>query len=303
MLEQGDRLDWFASPLICVLTLMTAVTLPFFIAHQFTAKQPLFKLAILGRRNFAYAAFTLVTFLVVALSASTLPNDFLEAVQGYKPLQAYVLTGEVALSQLILLPLTALLLDVEWIDSRWVSGVGFLCILGACLAGTQVNPDWTRAQFYGLQLAQSVGFAFVIMPLLMMATNVVRKDEGPFASGMVNTPRAVAEAIGFWALGLIERQRGDLHYNRIADSLGLERYRLLQANPALGAAATPLTPQGGPQAPGAAAALGAEVQRQVATLTTADAFWIMAALVVVMMVVLATVPVRTYPPRIALAGS
>jgi membrane fusion protein (multidrug efflux system) len=44
------------------------------------------------------------------------------------------------------------------------------------------------------------------MPLLMMATNAVaRPEEGPFASALINTPRAVAEATNAWFLGLIER--------------------------------------------------------------------------------------------------
>jgi len=40
----------------------------------------------------------------------------------------------------------------------------------------------------------------------------------------------------------------------------------------------------------------------VTTLTTIDTFLILGALVVFMMIVLAVLPERTYPPRIALAG-
>lgn len=48
--------------------------------------------------------------LIIGLSASQVPISFLEQVQGYRPLQAHVLTLSLALSQLILLPMTALLL-------------------------------------------------------------------------------------------------------------------------------------------------------------------------------------------------
>ena len=53
----------------------------------------------------------------------------------------------------------------------------------------------------------------------------------------------------------------------------------------------------------ALAALNNAVVAQTTTLTTIDTFLIMGALVIVLMVVLALLPVRTLPPRIALAKS
>jgi DHA2 family multidrug resistance protein len=300
VLEQGDRLDWFNSHMIAVLTLVSALALPALVWRELTAPQPLFKLALLKRRNFAYAALALILFLVIALSASQVPLSFLEQVRGFRPLQAHVLTLEVAASQLVLLPLTAVLLNHRHVDSRWVSAVGYLCIVVACAVNVFAVSDWSREQFYATQLVQSVGFAFVVMPLLMMATNTVKPDEGPFASGMVNTPRAVAEAIGVWGLELIQRWRGGLHRDRILDILGDRRLDVVQAAPIPGATLPVLTPQGQQSVPGALTVLQRAVQAEVTTLTTIDTFAILGLLAIVMLMIVATLPVRTYPPRIAL---
>lgn len=301
-LEQGDRLDWFNSPVITALLLTSVISVPLLLARELTAPQPLFLLRLLKRRNFAYGVIALVLFLVISLSSSQVPLTFLERVQGYRPLQAQVLSLEVALSQLVFLPLAAVLLNIERLDSRWIGLIGFVAVLAACLGAARLDSSWSRDEFYLWQLLQSFGSAFVIMSLLMMGTNAVTDPkEGPFASGMINAPRAVAEAIGVWVVQLVARWRGGLHRDRIVDLIGQSRLSLIQAAPVAGGQAPPLLPTGAPRSPGALGALSGIVDTQVTTLVTSDSFLVMGALVVVLIVILATLPVRTYPPRIVMA--
>jgi DHA2 family multidrug resistance protein len=301
--EEGDWLDWFNSPLICVLTLSSAVAIPLFFVNETRVKIPLIRLELLKRRNFLYASITLIVFLVVALSASQVPLSFLEQVRGFRPLQAQGLTLMIAASQLVLLPATALLLDIPWLDSRLVSAVGLVCILTACLIAAAASSAWSVGQFVVSEALQSVGFSFVVMPLLMMATNAVKPEEGPYASALINTPRAVAEGLGVWVVDLIGRWRGGLHRVRILEILGQERLKVVQAEPVLGLNRPALSPNGTAAQPGALEALNQAVTQQASTLTTIDTFLIQAGLVLFLMVVLAVLPERTYPPRIALAKS
>ena len=294
VLEQGDRLDWFNSPVIAVLTLVSVVSLPLLVLVERRAAVPLMRFDLLGRRNFAYPVIVLMVFLVVALSASQVPLMFLEQVRGYRPLQIHLLSLVVALAQVVLLPLTALLLDHRRVDARWVNAAGFGCILVACYANAHVTSEWSAQQFMIAQGFQAVGFAFVVMPLLMMATNSIKPDEGPYGSALVNTPRAIAEAIGVWALALIARWRGGVHRVRIVDLIGQNRLVLGQLG------VLPPESQGTP-GNAAYALIDREIERQVTTLTTIDTYLIIGALVVVLLIALVLIPVRTLPPRIELA--
>ena len=292
--EQGDRLDWWNSALIVILTAVALVTLPVLVLYERIAPVPLIRFDLLARRNLLYPIATLIVFLILALTASTVPLQFLTQTQGYKPLQAHELTLTVALPQFVLLPLTAWILDHARVDSRWVNAVGYVLILIACFGAAHVTSDWNRDQFYGWELMQSVGFAFVVMPILMMATNSIKPDEGPYGSALVNTPRAVAEGIGVWAVQLIARWRGGLHRERILDLIGQNRLTLGQLG---------LLPSGEPRTPDPAlAAVDAEVMRQTATLTTIDDYALLGSLALVLLIALALIPTRTYPPRIELAG-
>ena len=302
MLYQGDRLDWFNSRVICVLALVSAIAIPLLLVNEWFHPLPLLKLQMLGRRNFAYGALGLFLFLIIGQSGSTVPLQYLQQVQGYRPLQSNLITLEIAALQLVMLPAMAMLLDYKRVDSRVVSLVGLGLILASCIGSSFLTVYWNRDQFYLWQLFQAIGQPMVVMPLLLMATNTVAGPaEGPFASALVNTPRAIAEATGAWFLELISRWRGGLHSDRIVDQAGQDRWRVIQSNGVLPQYPPPLMPDGRLRVPGSLEAFRHGVEQQVLILSTSDTFLILGALTVCLMVVVMTLPVRTVPPRIQFA--
>ena len=302
MLQQGDRLDWFNSNLICTLGLTSLVAVPLFFVNEWFQELPLFKVQLLGRRNLAYGCSALFIFTIMSGSSSTLPDDFLREVQGFRPEQFYLVTLLIACSQLVLLPATAWLLDHRRVDSRVVSFIGLVMILAACVGGSFVTIRWFRGQFYLWQMLQSVGQALVVMPLLMMATNTVQKpDEGPFTSAAVNMPRAVAGAVSTWLFQLIQRWRGGLHYNRLVDQVGGDRWRLIQASAVLPGHPTPLLPNGQPSAPGSLETFQDAITQQAQILTMSDTYLVLAAVTAVLIAILLILPERTLPPRLQFA--
>ena len=140
------------------------------------------------------------------------------------------------------------------------------------------------------------------MPLLMMSTNSIQPQEGPFGSALFNTPRGIAEAIGPWLLQLITCWRGAFHSDRITDQIGLARYRLIQAPIVDPQQAPALLPTGAPRAPDALSLLAGAMRAQTDVLVLSDAFVVIAGIVVFLMVMVCILPQRTYPPRIMLAN-
>ena len=291
VLEEGERFDWFDSPTISVAALVGGLGVPAFILRELFAREPLIGLNLLKQRNFTYPVVALILFIILSISASAVPVNFLRLVQGYRPLQSQAVTAEVALAQLLLLPATAWLLDHAWADARVVSAIGLACIIAACLGGVLVSSDWRWPQFAPLQALQAIGQPLVIMPLLMTATNVLKPQDGPPGAALVNAPRALAEAIGAGLISLVDRLRGALHRDRILDSLGQGASFLTRLHrlPPAGRAAT--------------GALNAAVQQQVSTLDTIDIYVLLAGLAAVLLVLAIVLPERTLPPRLALAGS
>ncbi|MCQ8278905.1 MFS transporter [Acetobacteraceae bacterium KSS8] len=310
MLQQGDRLDWFNSDLICVLAAISAIAIPLLIVNEWFAEIPFLKLQMLGSRNFAYGAAALLLFVIVSPSASSVPNNFLREVQDMRPEQFYTVSLLIAGIQLVMLPLMAFLLDFPQIDARIWSVIGLLLVGGGCVGASFCTIAWFREQFYLWQIMQGIGQPMVVMPLLMMATNTVKDPtQGPFASSLVNTPRAVAEAVGVWLTQLVGRWRGGLHSARLTDQLGQERFGVLQGVPR-GPFTGPLTdralppvflPNGHPASPGALAQLNELVAQQTRILTVSDLYLVFAGVAGLLLLVLLILPVRTLPPRLEFA--
>ena len=283
MLEQGNRLDWFNSKLICVLALLSAVALPLLVLSDLTTELPLYRFALLKRRNFLFGLTTLFTFLLLSQSASTIPLQYLQQVAGFRPEQSYVITVLIAAPQFLLLPAIAYLLDFERVDARWVLFSGIVCVVAACIGNSFLTSVWDAGTFLLWQGFQALGGPLITLPLLMISTNTIKDPaDGPFASTLVNTMRGLAEPVGVWMIQLIMRWRGALHYNRIVDQSGQGSFSALQGHDAASVSAFRST-----------------VQAQATVLTLSDAFFVIACLALLLAVVLAVLPVRTFPPRIA----
>lgn len=301
LLQQGDRLDWFNSPLIQVLAAISVFAIPLLFINEWFHQIPLLKPQLLGQRNFAYATIGLFAVTIISLSGGQIPLTFLTQVQGYRPIQTYPILLEIAGLQVVMLPLMAVVLNVKWVDARVVSFIGLALILAACLGDAQVTAQWNLDQFWLWQALQGIGQPMFVVSLLLIVTNGVRPADAPFATVLINTPRALAEAVGAWLLALITRWRGGLHVNRLLDQAGQVRFQVIQAPGLLPGNQPPLLPNGQPRIPGSLQLFGDAIQRQATVLTLGDAFLIMVALTVALMVLLLVLPVRSYPPRIALA--
>ncbi len=302
LLEQGDRLDWFNSKTICVLTLVSGVALPMLVVNEVFHPLPLFKFSLLARRNLAYALITLFAFIVLSQAIGEIPATYLQQVQGFRPSQIYPVTLGIAALQIIMLPMLAIVLNIAWVDARWVSFAGLVCVVSACAGDSFITSFWFNDSLFFWQLLIGIGEPMVVMPLLLISTNTVKPDEGPFASTLINTPRAIAEPVGVWLIQLIQRWRGSFHSDHLIDQIGAQRYRVIQAQGLIPGNLPPLLPNGQGRTPDSLQAFSAAVQAQVTVLTISDTFLILAMIAVGLIAVLAVLPKRTYPPRIALAS-
>lgn len=290
MLMQGDRLDWFNSPLISMLALVSVVAVPLLLVNEWFHPLPLLKLQMLERRNFAYGMIVLFTFLIITMSAVQIPQGFLTDIQGYRPLQGHLTTLLIALGQFLMLPAMALLLDRPWVDARIVNFLGFSLLLTACFGAAGLDGSWNREQFYLWQVLQMLGQPMVVMPLLMMATNTVRGPaEGPFASALINTARALSESVGIWVFDLVQRWRGAYHTNAILNQVGPGRFQHhLSAT----------VPNYASTGSSGLSDLARRVTEQASIMTYADEFIVMGALCIALMILVLILPQRTLPPRV-----
>ena len=279
-LLQADRLDGFESATIRALTAGGLTLLAAFLVNEWFHPLPFFRLQLLARRNHARTAHAgrrgdLLT------AVAAIPGHHLAGVHGYRPLQTAPLSLLVAVPLLLSLPLTAALLNLRWVDSRWVLATGCLLMALTCVAGSRITAEWIRDDFYWLQSLQIVAQPMLILPILMGVTTGLPPAEGPFASAMFNSLKTFSAAL---ATGLLETwgtAREHLHSNQLVDQLGNRAQ--LSAGAVLDNA-TGLAP------------LAHRLHEQALVLASADLYRLAACVAFALLLLVPLLPVRIAPP-------
>src|SRR5580704_17972222 len=83
VLEEGNKDDWFGSPFIVRLSVISAVALTLFLWIELTAKKPLLNLRLLFRRNFGFGISANFLLGVALYSWVYILPVYLSRIQGY----------------------------------------------------------------------------------------------------------------------------------------------------------------------------------------------------------------------------
>ena len=217
-LTQGERLDWFNSPLVCWLFGAGGALLAIFLLCEWFHPMPFIKLQLLHRRNLGLGFAIFVGLLVVLLSGSLLPANYLGHAWHFRTPQLAVIGLEVGLPQFVLGPAVSWLLYKKWVDARHVFAAGLVLIALSCLAGSRITPGWMAEQFVPAQALQAVGQPMAVIALLFLATSVVQPMEGPQVSGIVNALRVLGTLVGSAVVGRLLAVREAMHANVLLDT-------------------------------------------------------------------------------------
>ncbi|WP_186157163.1 MFS transporter [Burkholderia gladioli] len=281
-LLQGERLDWLESPAIRALLAGGLGLLAIFLVNEWFHPLPFFRLQLMARRNFTHGLLTLAGAVILLTAVAAIPGRYLAGVHGYRPLQSAPLSLLVAVPLLLSLPLTAAVLNLRRVDSRWVLGAGCLLMMASCLAGSRLSGVWIRDDFYWLQSLQILAQPMLILPILMGVTTGLPPTEGPFASAMFNSLKTFSAALATSLLDTLGSAREHLHSNRLVDQFG-NRAQQLGSDGLDGAAGL--------------APLAHRLHEQAQVLASADLYRLAACVALALLLLVPLLPTRIAPPR------
>ncbi|WP_437615174.1 MFS transporter [Erwinia sp. V71] len=296
-LTQGERLDWLNSPLISAMLFSSAALLLVFLINEWFHPLPLFRLQMLQRKNLIHGLLALAGVLTVALSGSALPSAYFAQVEGFRTLQFAPLAMAIGLPQLLIAPLVAALLNLRWIDCRWMLTAGAALLIGSCVLGSQLTSTWARENFWLIQLMQAFGQPMMIIAVLMSATSVVLPPEGPFAAAMFNTVRGVASVAASTLVQSFLSQREKFHSHSLLDQAANRGWLLSAESSASATASTPLLPDGSISSAENIARFSTLVKHQAMVLSISDAYLMLIGFSLLLVVLTAWLPKRVWPPQ------
>jgi len=217
VLEEGNKDDWFASPLICRLAIVAAVFLAAFVAIELTAEKPLVRLRLLARRNFGVGVLVNVLVGIALFGSVYVLPQYLGQAQGYNAEQIGEVLAWTGLPQLALIPLVPSLM--KRFDARLIASVGIGIFSLSCFLNATLSPDSAGDQFFVPNIVRAIGQALVLTPISAITTAGIAASEAGAASGLSNMLRNLGGAVGTAALATILTKREQFHSNVIGQSV------------------------------------------------------------------------------------
>jgi len=281
VLDEGQRSDWFSSNFIVLFAILAVVGLVTAVVYELRKEHPIVDFRLLKDKNFAISTLMLFILGFVLYGSLALLPIFLQTLLGYTSmLSGWVLSpGGVAI--LLGMPIVAQLM--KRYDTRLIIGFGFvICALGLFqMSGFNLQVDFRTAMMS--RIVQSVGLAFLFIPINVTAFTPVPHDKTSYAASLLNLVRNVGGSVGIATVSTLLSRRAQFHQANLIGNLS-------PGNPAFQGFLDRTTPlfmaRGGLSPTDAAhAAQGAAygtVMKNASMMAFSDTFWVMGVLCVVL---------------------
>jgi DHA2 family multidrug resistance protein len=273
-LDQGNRLDWFNSGTVTGLLLAGALLIVTFAINEARVAYPLIHLRVLAQPNIMIPCVLISIFGFGSMATSFVLPDYLTRVQGLRALQIGDALYWVALPQIVLVPLVALLL--RWVDARLLLVFGFAVIAVGSWLDVGLTHDWVGNDFIPSAAIEAVGLAFALTALIAFAIANTSPPQAAAIAAAIQIARLLGNETGTAVIQTFVRVREQVYSNLIGLHLTIgspaSEQAMAQFAGPFGSRPTGL---GDPSLQGAGM-LANLVQREAYVLAYIDAFWLIA---------------------------
>ena len=175
-LDEGQRKDWFSSPLIVISASIAGACLILAVVWEIWHEDPVVELRLLRDRRFAIGTFTMFGLGFVLYASTVLLPMFLRTLMGYDALTSGMALSPGGVAVVLLMPLVGILLSR--FEPRWLVAFGLaVSALGLFqMAGFNTQIDFRTAAT--ARIVQSIGMAFLFVPINTAGILPDRQREG-----------------------------------------------------------------------------------------------------------------------------
>jgi len=218
VLDKGQEEDWFVSHFITTFAIVSAVALVAFVVWEWRQENPVVDVRLFKQRSFAVANLMMLTLGIALFGSTVLLPQYLQVWMGYSAQQAGEALSPGGLVVILLLPLVGRL--VSRFDARWLIAFGFT-VLGASLfhMTRTLYPGIDFGTAVSLRAFQSVGLAFLFVPINTIVYAGIPPQKNNAVSGIVNLSRNMGGDIGIAFVTTLIARRSQFHQARIAEGI------------------------------------------------------------------------------------
>jgi MFS transporter, DHA2 family, multidrug resistance protein len=280
LLDEGQRNDWFGSPMIVTALVIAVVCLVGVVVWELRQPEPIVDFRILKNRNFAVAAVAIYAVGFTLYGSTALLPIFLQTILGYTALLSGLVLSPGGLAMMIGFAIVGRILGKLQPRTLIVFGLLVSAFGTYRMSGFNLEIDFRTAMW--ARTLQAFGLAFLFVPINVAAFSAIPRERLGYATGLMNLFRNVGGSAGIAMITTMLSRRQQFHQSHLVSHITSSDPGYLAT---LQGTAANLVSHGVSAADAATqsqAMFYGLVQKQAAMLAVTDTFWLLSIVFIAM---------------------
>ncbi len=216
-LDRGREFDWFDSPFIVTLAIVSAVAVIFFFIWEWYEENPVVDLSLLRIRNYTIGTFALAIGYATFFAGVVVFPIWLQTRMGYTATWAGLAAAPIGIMSFLLMPLVGK--NLHKVDLRIFGTIAFGMFALVSVWMGSFNTDVTYFNLAAPRFVMGIAMACFFVPLTTISLAGLPPDRIAAASGLTNFIRITGGAFGA-SLGVtVWDHRTAYHYATLGEKI------------------------------------------------------------------------------------
>ena len=217
VLDKGERLDWFASPFIQRLSVISASALVLFVVTELRKSEPIVDLSVFRHRSFAAGNLIMFLGFFAFFASIVLLPIYVQKLMGYNAWWAGWVLAPGGVASFLMMPLTAKLM--RKVDARKLLFAGLLINAYSLFLMSRFSLEADFDSIVWPRLVQGFGLGLFFVPMATLTVGRIPKEKMGNASAVFNLVRNLGGSFGVSVMTTQLARRSQFHHHRLTENL------------------------------------------------------------------------------------
>ncbi len=221
VLERGQEDDWFSSPTITALTVTSVLGFFFFIWREWTTKNPIVELRVLGNGNLRIG--TILSFILgFGLYGSTFIIPlYVQSTLHWTPQQAGALMIPAALTTAFMMPIIGNILQ-RGAKQTLLVAIGMVVFFLYSFWGYKaITPDTPKDAFFWMLILRGLGMGLLFIPITSLSLSTLKGQQIGQGAAFTGMMRQLGGSFGIALITTYMAQQNVVHKSILAAKLSV----------------------------------------------------------------------------------
>ncbi len=216
-LDKGSELDWWSSPFIVSLSVLSVIGWISFVLWELGAAHPVVDLRLFKLRNFTVAAICLCLGSFAFYIYVVIGPLWMQTQLGYTAFNAGQVMAFTGVLAFFCGPIFGA--NISRVDARWIATLGFSSMAAGCLWAASFTTMVDQHSLIIARLIMGVGIAGFFMPMTAISMSQLKGHQIAAGSGISNFLRNVGGSVGTALSTTMWQDNAARHHARLVEHI------------------------------------------------------------------------------------